>query len=262
MKDFVYIETEDGSLSCRDSDSGELYHNRAGAYLEALKDYAEPACLSLTPGQRSIKVLDVCFGLGYNTLAMLQVATRPDASGAQWERQPLGRFDEPLLQSITVLAIDVDERVCTAVAKILQQDCFSELRQRFPKVKYGVGTIDFTNGSTQIQVQIDIADFRARLLELTVQNEEFDVIFHDPFSPSKMPDLWTLDIFKCYYQLLKRRTGLIFTYSSASRVRGALAQSGFQIYRTPAVGGMRGGTCGAIGTVTNNAALIPLTKKE
>jgi hypothetical protein len=62
-------ETGDGSLSCRDAETGQLCHNRAGASLEALKNYTEPANLLalLKRPDRTIRLLDACYGLGYNT---------------------------------------------------------------------------------------------------------------------------------------------------------------------------------------------------
>jgi len=238
--DFEYVETEDGSLSCLDAVSGELYHNRRGAFFEAEKNYAEPATLLL--GRTNvIKVLDVCFGLGYNTLALIQVLSRD----ARWQ------LSKAKGQTIQVQAIDVDARVASVVPKILSQTCFSELRGRFPEVEYGGCTnsgswIEFRNANTACRLEIEIVDFRQTVKELADHNEDVDLIFHDPFSPAKVPELWTIEIFQRYYQLLQRRAGFLFTYSCAGAVRGAMHRSGFQIYRTTAVGGKNGGTCGAI----------------
>jgi len=273
LKHFQYIATEDGSLTCLDADSGELYHNTAGAYLEALKNYAEPASSLLAKEKKFLRVLDVCFGLGYNTLALLQVLARERRRPACIDvAHPItseGIAPSPLdvpqsINVIHVLAIDLDERACGAVPKILSQPCFADLRKHLPVVNYSDRTIDFKSEHTDVHLQFDIGDFRTRLRELTAQRDQFDVIFHDPFSPSKVPELWVLEIFNCYYQLLEGRKGTVLTYSSAGCVRGAMAQSGFHVYRTAAVGGKSGGTCGAVSPSgsRNNAALFPLSPDE
>src|SRR5271154_6174665 len=66
------ITTEDGSITCLDQESGELYHNKAGAYSEALHHYVQVCDLvDRVNRQASIAILDVCFGLGYNTFVFI-----------------------------------------------------------------------------------------------------------------------------------------------------------------------------------------------
>jgi hypothetical protein len=43
------VPTEDGSLSIRDAATGELHHNRAGAYEEALVNYVQPSGVLFAP---------------------------------------------------------------------------------------------------------------------------------------------------------------------------------------------------------------------
>lgn len=69
---YAIVYTEDGTPSCLDSVTGELCHNRAGAYTEALKHYAEPSGLLQRVRQTGrLRLLDACFGMGYNTLVLL-----------------------------------------------------------------------------------------------------------------------------------------------------------------------------------------------
>jgi queuine tRNA-ribosyltransferase len=53
-----------------------------------------------------------------------------------------------------------------------------------------------------------------------------DIIFHDPYSTSKNPNLWSYRIFRRLKELAKLQSILI-TYSQATPVRAALLASGF-----------------------------------
>lgn len=71
-----------------------------------------------------------------------------------------------------------------------------------------------------------------------VQNDNnlYNFIFLDAFTPAKCPCLWTLDFFKLLYHHLDDN-GLILTYSNSAAVRHAFLQAGFnvgKIYNTSA----------------------------
>jgi tRNA U34 5-methylaminomethyl-2-thiouridine-forming methyltransferase MnmC len=242
------VNTEDGSITCRDSDTGELYHNRAGAYTEALKNYIEPCSLSSKiMAQPSICLLDVCFGLGYNSFVFLdQLIELMD-----------GLTGQPTNLEIRILGIDRDSKILEVIPAVLTDAKFDRLVNRLAQNSHqGVNSIkqalssfgshhfDLTN-DVHLEFQIRQADIRHALPELVKQHRSgFDFIFHDGFSPRKMPELWTIDIFNLYAQLLKKH-GRIMTYSSAAAVRGALTACGLEVKKTTAVGGKSGGTLAA-----------------
>ena len=74
-------------------------------------------------------------------------------------------------------------------------------------------------------------------------NTQHDFIFHDPFTPSKAPILWTVDFFRELRRLLDEN-GNLTTYSSAAPVRAGLIKAGFFIGRTEPVGKKTSGTFG------------------
>ncbi len=91
----------------------------------------------------------------------------------------------------------------------------------------------------RIELELCVGDLRQVVPALA---GPFDAVFHDPFSPASMPELWTLELFAHYARLLDKPHGKLLTYSTAAAVRGALQQAGFQVYKTPALGGKLGGT--------------------
>jgi len=254
----VTAVTEDGSVSLVSGAHGELYHNRAGAYAEALRDYAEVALTvwkilygeDLLP---QLNVLDCCFGLGYNSLALAQ--------------------ELPPGIDLNVTAIELDARAIAFVPEVLAQSCFQRLVQagvdsaqaaslgQFQKTiiqKSSPQAIDKKSTLTFDLIQSCLREY-FRTTQLPAAS--CDLILHDPFSPRKMPELWTIDLFAKYKNVLKEN-GIIITYSSAPAVRGALMDLGFSVYRTPAVGGKFGGTLAVNGKALESQMLSGLLSQR
>ena len=62
-----------------------------------------------------------------------------------------------------------------------------------------------------------------------------DVVFFDPFSPKKQPELWTVDVFKAIKQRM-RPGGVLATYSCAKVVRENLEKAGFDVQDSVVIG--------------------------
>jgi len=89
-----------------------------------------------------------------------------------------------------------------------------------------------------IKIRIFFDD--ARLVIKNLVKSDYDVIFLDPFSPSKSPELYSLEFLTKLKKLLKE-DGLILSYTSAAPVRSALIKAGFHVGEGPAFG-RKGGT--------------------
>lgn len=59
----------------------------------------------------------------------------------------------------------------------------------------------------------------------------YNIIFLDAFTPSKCPCLWTIDFFKLLYNHLDN-DGIILTYSTSALVRNAFIEAGFFVGKT------------------------------
>jgi len=82
-------------------------------------------------------------------------------------------------------------------------------------------------------------------------NMRYNLVFLDAFSPDKCPMLWTYDFLKCIYEHMEDN-GVLLTYTSSARVRKALIDIGFDIYKTYSVSQDK--FCGtvAVKSKTNN----------
>jgi tRNA U34 5-methylaminomethyl-2-thiouridine-forming methyltransferase MnmC len=218
------VRTEDGSLSRFDEETGELYHNRAGAYTEALRNYYEPSdAKERLQRAGELRLLDACFGLGYNTFVLLAQLINDGCQG-----------------NVVVHAVETDSQILSAIPQVLADDRLQRLAQSFTGAPLaGFGKFLLSAGGLNVSIDVIEQDLRLFARDL---DASYDIVFHDPFSPRKVPELWIVDVFLRYYQALLPTGGQVLTYSTAGAVRGGLRGAGFKIFRTAAVGGKSGGT--------------------
>jgi len=69
-------------------------------------------------------------------------------------------------------------------------------------------------------------------------SQAFELIYFDAFDPSVQPDLWTEEIFRKMFSIL-RPGGVLVTYSSKGRVRRAMQAAGFEVEKIPGPAGKR-----------------------
>ena len=60
--------TQDGSIGLYDKALDEIYHSKFGAKKESFEKFVEPCFILKKNGlDKNLKLLDICFGIGYNT---------------------------------------------------------------------------------------------------------------------------------------------------------------------------------------------------
>ena len=290
---YELVQTADGSLSCRDNLTGELCHNQAGAYTESVHFYTRPSdLLSRIRAEGRIRVLDACYGLGYNTWALLnELLSLENDPGflADWQqRQKLEGAPKAFV--VLVVCIEKYAEILQFLPQILDFPSLGILKEKltasehntyyrtlqcFMDTKGGANCEGEITPQTLIldfppvwrfELELWVDDLRLRVPQLlATDNDAFDAIFHDPFSPQKMPELWTADLFAEYHRLLQPRAGKLLTYGASAAARGSLIEAGFSIFKTPGLGAKGGGTlaltCPAP-TDPDGPALLPLTDWE
>jgi tRNA U34 5-methylaminomethyl-2-thiouridine-forming methyltransferase MnmC len=228
--------TADGSMTLFSEDFGEWFHSREGAYAEAQTTYVKATDLPTLALAPTLTLLDVCYGLGYNTAAALATIAQvnPDCQ-------------------IRLVALELDPRVPReAVAKGLisgwpkpVQACLADLATTGQAVRPGMET------------EILWGDARQRILEVEQAGLRADVIFLDPFSPPHCPELWTVEFIDRVARCLHPQ-GRLVTYSCAAAVRTALSLAGLYLGPIPAVGRRWPGTLAQF----HPAGLAPLSPQE
>ena len=209
------VETADGTFTARSERFDECYHStRDGALQESLKKHVEPA-FSLVPPRESYTILDICFGLGYNTLTTLWYLERIGFGGKVRILSP--EFDEALVRSLADFPYPEALRPYRKVVESIAETGSYEEEGREIRVVFG-----------------DAREF------LRKTKERFDIVYQDAFSPKKNPLLWTKEYFADLAAHLKEH-GVVTTYSSATPVRMGMVENGLFVYNPPSEG-VRSGT--------------------
>ncbi|MDA3925690.1 MAG: TIGR01212 family radical SAM protein [Kiritimatiellae bacterium] len=220
---FQPLSTDDGSVTFWSGAFKEHYHSKVGAVTESVSKFVEPAQLRERLKKGDVRLLDICFGLGYNTLSACEEAHSIKEG------------------TLCVKAMEIDINVVRAAADSINPYAGSSLDWRAiasalvaeKRWTGEFGSIGFLHG-----------DARDKLAEAATEGL-FDVVFLDAFSTQRNAELWTLDFFRRVRAVMSE-SGVLLTYCAALPVRSGLMQAGFFVGETAAVGRRRGGTIAAI----------------
>ena len=230
--------TEDGSFSLFSPAVGEAFHSGRGALAEARSKFVAPAGLDAFRSGQPLRVLDVCVGTGSNSAALLE-ACQDRGLQVQWfglEIDP-----EPLQLALADAGFQGQWR--PSVLEALRELC------QGPTMLWG--------------------DARRRLPDLLDgQRGQFDLVLHDAFSPSRCPQLWSVEFLAGLAALLQPE-GRLLTYCSAAAVRQALRLAQLEIAAIAAPSGLRaqrsdwsGGTAASPRPLQGDSMLRPLSPME
>ncbi len=212
--------TADGSFTFFSTDFGEAFHSRYGARQEAQLKFVEPTQLRQKAQQPTLQLLDICYGLGYNTAAALATiwAVNPNCY-------------------VEVVGLEFNPTVPTSA---IAHHLLNRWHQPIPQILAALAT-EHKVQTDRFKATLLIGDARATIELVQESGFQADAIFLDPFSPPNCPQLWTVEfleqVAKCLYS-----SGRLATYSCAAAVRTALIAAGLKIGSTPPVGRRSPGT--------------------
>jgi chorismate dehydratase len=237
MEKKYLLTTDDGTATLFLEEYDQAMHSMSGAYEESLLKHIIPSEI-LECSDESSAVIDIGFGLGYNVLALMNEFINR-------------KKDMPL----SIISLEKERYFLEFMNEIKFNDSRDDIYS-FIKRVYVSGVGEFRG----ITLKILFGDARKSLKKL--DGLKFHAIFQDPFSPSKNPELWSVEYFKLLKDLLAEK-GIITTYSSADHIRRAMIEAGLRIGRGPSVGKKREGTIAALHeTVTelNNSDIDEIFK--
>ncbi len=198
--------TKDGSFSLKSNYFNETFHSGSGALNEALTKFICPSQIEIFKEESTIRILDVCFGLGYNSAALLD-ALQQTSIKAKW----LGLEIDPRPLDLALKEKDFQNLWSTNILSILQS-----LR------KHSQWNNDWSEGL------LLWGDAR-KMIKAISKTWKADLVFLDAFSPTHCPELWTEEFLSKLAKLLSPG-GRIITYCRAAAVRASLRRSGLQIF--------------------------------
>ncbi|MEA5598372.1 tRNA (5-methylaminomethyl-2-thiouridine)(34)-methyltransferase MnmD [Rivularia sp. UHCC 0363] len=219
-QDFTPQLTADGSQTFFSEEFNELFHSHFGARQESYFKYVVPTLLIEKAESPILRLLDVCYGLGYNTATAIQKI---------WEVNPNCYIE--------VVGLELNPQVPQAAIK---HNLFDTLNIDLIEILTGLA-FEYQVQTEQLKSTLIIGDAREKISQVYQSGFKADAIFLDPFSPPQCPHLWTIEFIKLV-SLCLQQDGLLATYSCAAAVRTALLNAGLSIAATPPIGRKTPGT--------------------
>ncbi len=182
----------------------EHYHStKDGALKESLLKHVKPA-FELKKNKKELHILDICFGLGLNTLSTLYHYAKNAPQTKLHLYSP--EFDEALVKALVQFRYPPQLEYLKPIIQRLSKDRFYHDK-------------NFT-------IELFLGDAREYVKRF---KNRFDIVYQDAFSPACNPLLWTQEYFSDIKNAL-RPEGILTTYSTALKTRLALYENGFFIY--------------------------------
>jgi len=198
------VVTNDGSCTLYSAEFDECYHSSSdGALNESLQKHVLPA-FKFAAQKEKLTILDICYGLGFNTLATLWYHKQNNLESKLHIIAP--ELDRNLVESLKNFSYPKEFESFRDIIKMLSKEFFYE--------------------DKQIKIEILLGDAREEIKKIS---SKIDIIYQDAFSPKKNPALWTYEWFRDLKQI-SSEDALLTTYSIATPIRLGLFENGFRVY--------------------------------
>jgi len=205
LTELIEVLTKDGRNSLRSKFFQENFHSSLGALEDTKLKFTATSNLQRFKG-KSLNVLDICFGLGYNSASLLNELIKQKSYlnlyALEIDKKPL----EYSIRNESFFKL-WDPKVRTIFESLYRKDCFED---QFFKCSILWG------------------DAREKI-NIIPSSIKFDLIYLDGFSPQKCPQLWTIEFLSKVTENLNSQ-GYLITYSSSAAVRKTLRNLGLEIF--------------------------------
>lgn len=199
-----YTLSDDGSYTAYSTEYEQHYHStKDGALKESLQKHIIPA-FSLLNTDDEIHILDICYGLGLNTLATILYAKEHFRGKKLHIYSP--ELDSSLVQSLVNFPYPKE---------------FEPLRE----IIHAISATQKYEDEI-LHIEVFFGDAREYIQQF---DNLFDIVYQDAFSPDANPALWTQEYFADIKKAMKN-SGILTTYSTALKTRLALHNNGFFLY--------------------------------
>lgn len=201
------ITTNDGTYTMYSKEFKQHYHSlKEGALNEALCKHVIPS-LNYHKNKKELSILDICYGLGYNSLATLFYI-----------------YSNNLNIKVNIYSPEFDKELLKSLNNFDYPKEFECLKEIIKQLSYNLNYED-----KNCKITIYNGDARIYLDILKQREQKFDIVYQDPFSSSVNKLLWTKEYFKQIKYLLEK-DAIITTYSIATPIRLSIYLNDLDIY--------------------------------
>ncbi len=211
MREKQFLITEDGSHTIYIPEIDETYHSIHGAIQESNYVFIFQGLQYFISKEKAskIKIFEVGFGTGLNALLSAINGEKLNIK-IKYESLELYPFTNEEISQL-----NYPELVHHPSAKLQ----FTNIH----KASWGEW-VKISESMLIKKLKVPIQEYEA--------NELFDLCYFDAFAPNKQPEMWTIEILKIIYSLLKRH-GVYVTYCAKGQLKRDLEHVGFEVETLP-----------------------------
>lgn len=230
----MFVKTIDGSNTLFSEKYNQYFHDlKTGAVNESLQKHVLPA-FSFHSNKDSLNILDICYGLGYNTLSTLYYILQNN-----------------LDIKVKIFSPEFDKELIDSLYNFEYPKEFFQLKNIIEQL-----SINKFYKDENFEIELFIGDAREYIKTLA----NIDVVYQDAFSSDVNCELWSVEYFKDIYNLCND-DAIVTTYSISTNVRLSMFEAGFYIYETNPTGN-RKQTIATKSKVDINAKYIDMKLKK
>ncbi len=233
---FSPYPTDDGSYTFFSDQFGQTFHSKYGAKAESIYKFSVPTLLAEKACLGHLRILDVCYGLGYNTAAALSTIWQANHHCI-----------------VEIIGLEIDRTVPIAA---IEHQLLAEWEDPIPQLLSKLAHTQVIDRD-RLKARLFLGDARQTIEQVKQLGFKADAIFLDPFSPLSCPQLWTIEFIDRVASCCAE-DGRIATYSCAAAVRTAMIAAGLQIADSVPVGRKAPGTIASF----SSAGLPTLSQQE
>ena len=203
MHNYKIVNTCDGSKTLYSKKYNQHYHSvKDGAVNESLHKHVVPA-LTHHKNRESLRILDICFGLGYNTFSTIYYALQNN-----------------LDMKLKFYSPELDGRLIKSLYHFEYPDEFEPIKNIIEEVSQNLYYED-----EKLKIEVFVGNAREYIKTL----DDIDIVYQDAFSSDVNYELWTKEYFGDIYKIVNDDS-IITTYSVATPVRLSMYENSFFIY--------------------------------
>jgi tRNA U34 5-methylaminomethyl-2-thiouridine-forming methyltransferase MnmC len=198
-----FIETADGSTSIYLEEMDEHYHSKHGAIVESNHIFIKSGLLA-NPALKELSVFEVGMGTGLNVMTTIKAAVANKL-----------KID---YHAVEAFPIREDELDFINFSSLLEMD-----QEVFNKIHTSPWQEE-----VQVLPELKLTKLPLKLMQVTWKANYFDVIYFDAFAPEKQEEMWTEEVFKKMFEIVKPG-GTLVTYCVKGVIRRRLQTVGFRV---------------------------------
>lgn len=256
--------TEDGSHTLFSEMAGQTYHSSHGAVQESRHIFISQ--LELVNGQQStvnrqqanvdsqqltvegdLAVLEIGFGTGLNAL-LAACWAKENGVRVNFSTIELFPLESAVYEELNYGRLLGEDELFLELHEAEWDAGLQEIVPEFAICKYKKDIVEWLRNA-----QCTMHNAESLILSSGAQGDlevnfiakaskafgsQFDVVFFDAFSPDAQPELWTEEVFRNVYGLMKEG-GVMTTYCAKGDVRRAMLAAGFKVEKLQGPPGKR-----------------------